>query len=787
MSGRIEDDRLLRGAGTFAADVRATATLELVIVRSARAHARVTVDASRARAMPGVVAVLTADDLTDVAPLPDFADWVHPVRAFPLARGVVRYVGAPVAAVVAESRYVGEDAAEQVEITYDELPVVASVDAALADDAPRLFEDWPDNRLVDARPTDAAVELTRQELARAEVVVGGRFAVGRQAAVPMEPRACFAEVRDDVLTLSMSTQVPHMVRTVLARVLPVREARIRVIAADVGGSFGAKSHTYPEEILACWFALRQRRPVRFVEDRAEHFVATSHARDTTVELEAAADADGRVLALRGEIVQDVGSGEIFPGGFNPAFNAWGSLTGPYRIRAQAVGVTCAVTNKTPSGAYRGFGMPEASFAMERLLDRLAARLGLAPAEIRRRNLLRPDDIPFVTPTGLVLDAGSHREAFERAIELGDRIARAARGEHGRAGSRRVGVGCSAYIEGTGGSDFGTTGFWADQDTVRLRFDPDGSLTVGSGVSTTGQGVPTMLATLAAQTLRVPRDAIHVVIGDTARAPHGLGGWGSRSTGVAGGALLRAAAEVCAKGRRIAAHLLTVAPEEVELGDDGFVHADSTRRVDWATVASTALVRVVDLPPGEEPGLEARATWRAPGIDQEPGPDGLMNACPTYANGSQAAVVEVDVETGRVRVLALVDVHDCGRVINPQIVEGLVHGGAAQGIAGALLEELRYTPQGQPLATTLATYAIPTANEVPPITVGHIETPSATMPFGAKGAGEAGVIGSAAAIAQAIEDALPELAAGSLATTPLGPAVIQRALAQVRVDAQPIAR
>lgn len=769
--GRIEDDRLLTGTGTYAADIRSPHVLEMAVVRSFAAHARVTVDTSRARNTPGVAAAIMADDLVGLVPVPDFVEWAQPVRLFPLARGIVRYVGSPVAAVVADGRYEAEDAAELVEIGYEDLPAVAGFREALAEGAPLLFEDWPDNRVAHTQPTHASIERTRDAFSSAHRIIGCTTSMGRHTAVPLEPRACLAEFRDGRLTLWTATQIPHIARTLLAMVLPIREADVRVVAPDVGGGFGVKAQVYPEELLVCWLTMRLGRPVRFVEDRAEHLVATAHARDTTLDLEAAVDAEGHLLAIRGEIEQDVGSGEIFPIGFNPAYVAWGSITGPYRVQAQAVGVTCVVTNKTPSGAYRGFGIPEATFAMERLADAAAGELMLDPVEIRRRNLLEPAEIPFVTPSGAVLDPGSHRAAFDRVVEIGRGLADAAVVEEGE----RVGVGFSSYVEGTGASYYGNTGYWADHEGIALRFEPDGGVTVSAGVTTTGQGVPTMLATLAAETLCLPRDAIRVVLGDTAHTPYGLGGFASRSTGVAGGAMLRASEGLLEKGRRIAAHLLEVAPDDVDLTVQGFQVVGTDRSVTWADVARTAHVRVVDMPPGEDPGLEAMATWRTPGIDHAPQGDGSMNACPAYANGSQAVVVAVDEETGGVRLLTIAEVHDCGHVINPQIVAGQVHGGIAQGVAGAILEDLPYTAEGQPLATTFMDYLLPSAKEIPPIHLEHMETPSPTMPFGAKGAGEAGVIGTAGAIAQAIEAAVPELGSGSLVSTPFRYAALRSAI------------
>jgi len=576
-------------------------------------------------------------------------------------------------------------------------------------------------------------------------------------------------------------------RTVIPHVLPIAESRVRVIAPDVGGGFGCKWHLYPEEFLVCWLAMRLGRPVRWIEDRAEHLVATCHARDTVYELEAATDERGSIHAVRGRILQDVGSAEIYPVGFGPSFTGLGGLTGPYRIPRVDVEVVAVVTNKTPSGAYRGYGLPEAQFAMERLVDRSARAAGVDPMELRREMLVRNDQLPYTSASGAELDSGSFAEAFDDVVVRGRLALSRARARYGGDPSAAIGFAVSNFVEGTAATGFGDTGQWCSQDSVSIRVEPDGSVTVSSGVTTTGQGVPTMLATLAADALGVPIERVRVVIGDTDVAPYGLGGWASRSTVVASGAMLRAAGIVRDKALRIAAHLLEAAPEDITLEDGSFYPAGSPdRSVGWKQVATTALVRTFDLPPGEDPGLGATVMYVPPGVDHVPRDDGRMNACATYANGSVAAVVKVDAEAGAVEVLEYLASHDCGTLINPVVVEGQIHGGVAQGIGGALLEDISYDANGTPLVVSFMDYLLPSATDVPPISVTHFESPSPNTALGVKGVGEAGVVGAATVIAAAIEDALGDPQVEEIAETPITPASLWRRVSKVKPTGRAIA-
>jgi aerobic carbon-monoxide dehydrogenase large subunit len=766
-----EDQRLVAGRHGYVADLALPGMAEVAIVRSTVPHARLaSVDTGPAREAPGVLAAVTAADLTGLSPVPDYFDWARPVGMFALCRDTVRYVGAPVAAVVAEDRYLAEDAAELVGVGYFELPLVLTLDQALAQDAPLLYPGWPDNKMIDIPAASPQVDAA---FAGADLVVSGSYVTQRHTAVPMEPRATVADYAGGRLTVWSTTQFPHIYRAILATVLQRPEGEIRVLSPDLGGGFGAKAEIYPEELLVPWLAIRLRRPVRYVEDRIEHLLAASHSRDMVVDLQAAVSAAGEITALRGAVTQDLGSEEIYPPGFAMALTAAGSITGPYRIPLQAVAVAAVVTNKSPAGAYRGFGLGEAVFAMERLIDKIARQTGRDPVALRRQLMLRPDDLPHVTPTGAVIDSGSHLQAFDRAVVLGLQEVQRAR-ETAQDGRIRVGVGFANYVEGVVPSYFGTTGRFTSQDSCSVQVGVDGLITVRSSLQAMGQGTASMITALAAEAFGVEPDQVAVITGDTDLTPHGLGSWGSRSTGVFGGACLEAADTLTSKGRRIAAGVLEADPHDVEFSGGRFrIAGTADGGLGWADVASIAYEHTYRLPPEVAPGLETTAFYLPPGVDDFPKRDGTMNACATYTNSAHAAVVSVDTRTGLVRMLRYCVVHDCGTVINPALVEGQVQGGVAQGIGGALLEELRYDGNGQPVTVTLADYLLPTAADIPPISVEHIESPAPGMAFGAKGCGEAGVAGPAAAIAAAIEDALGDLAVTEFTATPFTPAEVLR--------------
>ena len=766
---RVEDDRLLSGTGRFVADVSLPGMLEAAFYRSPLPHALIEgVDAREAMQIRGVEGVFTAADMTEVAPFPDFDKYARPVRIFAMARDKVRYVGAPIAVVVAPDRYEAEDARDLLVVDLEPLDPVASVDDALAAGAPLLYPEWPDNVVIDfpvANP-EAIAEFDGR------MTISGRYEVGRHAGVPMETRGVVAEFREGRLTVWTSTQFPHIARTMLSYCLPLDETDIRVIVPDVGGGFGVKAEFYVEEVTIAWLAMKLGRPVRWIEDRREHLVATCHARDLVLDLEAAVDDEGRFHAVRGMAIQDLGAAEMYPYGFSPAFTAIGHITGPYRIPHQSVGLLVVATNKTPCGAYRGFGIPEATFAIERLMDKVATQLGLDRHEIRRRNLIGPDDIPYTTSAGAVVDSGSHREAFEETVRLTSERLERWREKLGADPRVRVGSGVINYIEGVTPTYFMTSGHWTSFDSCTIRVNPDGTVVVAVGVSTSGQGLESMLTTLAAEALGVRRDQVRVVMGDTDRTPYGLGSWGSRSTNVASGAL------------RIASDLLLGQGDPDRRPPHGsaprghrslrrFVHGEGQSRpsVTWQQVATAANIRTLDLPEGVDPGPGGDDHLRPAGNRTHTGRVRAGQCSRHLHQRLHAAIVSVDIGTGQVRVLEYIVAHDCGTVINPQIVRGQVVGGIAQGIGGALLEKLHYDEWANPLSTSFLDYHLPTTTEIPNMVVLHFESPAPEMPWGAKGAGEAGIIGPAPAIAAAVEEAMSDFGIAEITRTPITPTYV----------------
>ncbi|MEU8797666.1 xanthine dehydrogenase family protein molybdopterin-binding subunit [Spirillospora sp. NPDC048819] len=706
---------LLAGTAQYAADLRRDGEVHVRLVRSPVAHARITgIDVSEAAAHPGVVAVLTADDLPDVRipirlPLfetPEANRFLQP----PLAREVVRYVGEPIAAVVATDPYLAEDAAELVDIDLDELPPVTGIADA---EAAEPIHPAAGTNVVGTVPlrhgdVDAA-------FAAADIVVRERFRMHRHTAVPMETRGLLAEVDEitDRLTLWGGAKVKHSVRQALAGMLGIDAERIRVAEVNVGGGFGVRGETYPEDFLVAFLALRLRRPVKWVEDRAEHFVATNHAREQEHELEIAATADGRLLAFRDRAVADHG-GYVRSQGILPELLPAQQIAGPYRWEAFAVEATGVITNRTPVGTYRGPGMTEVTFVRERLLDMLAARVGADPAELRRRNLIPPEAMPFTfamdegsAVPGLTYESGDYPAALDALLDAAGYDGLRREVAERRAGGECAGIGLAAYIE------IGAIGPFEE---ARVVPDRAGGFTVHVATGSLGQGAETVFAQIVADALRVRVEDVRVDFSDTDEIPMGFGAFASRSTPIAGNAALLAARDLRAK----AAEALGADPDDVEFGA-GLVRAGGA-----------------SLPVGKVG--EGRARFDKPH--------------PTFSFGGALSLVTVDRATGRVRVQRHVVMHDVGRAVNPALVRGQLAGAASQGIGGALLEELLYDAQGQPLSTTFGDYRMPTASELPEIEVVVVEhRPPESNPLGAKGAGEAGMVATPAAVANAVADAL----------------------------------
>ena len=736
---RREDRRLLTGRGRYVDDVRLPHLCHAAIVRSPHAHARIVgVDARRATALPGVLAVLTIADLPEcAAAVPSlvtstrFRPYVQPAIAGPK----VRHAGEAVAVVVADDVYRAADAAEVVDVRYAVLPAVATVEAALAKGAARVFDEWPDNV---AGPSAGAVGDVTRGFAQAHVVVEARLSVPRVAAMPIEPRGVVAQpdAPDGRLTVWASTQMPFAVRAAVAAALDLAEEQVRVIAPDVGGGFGAKGHVYPEDVLIPAVARRLGRAVKWIETRREHFLATAPDRDQHHQLRLGVASDGAIAAIETTFTRDGGAYPVL--GDVITLNTINHLPGPYRVAHLKGSAVNVVTHKTFTGAYRGAGRPEVAYVLDRLLDRAARRLGMDPAELRRRNLIRFDEMPYTTGLRyrdgipIVYDPADYPAAFDRLLaRFGYDEWRAAQ-KGRRASPRPIGIGLSAYLEGTGIGPF---------EGADVRIDPSGMVYLQIGVSSQGQSHETTLAQVCAAELGVDTERVVVVGGDTAVLGYGNGTIASRVAAVAGPAVARTSREVARKARLVAGELLECAPTDVVFADGrAHVAGMAGRSIELGELARGSLRSPTLLLEGA-PGLHACAFFRPETV--------------TWAFGAHACALEVDVETGAVRLLRYAAVHDCGRPLNPMVVEGQLHGGIVQGIGAALGEELIYDGGGQLLTGSLMDYGVPKADEVPPLDVVALDFPSTRNEMGIKGVGESGIISPVPAIANAVEDALAD--------------------------------
>jgi aerobic carbon-monoxide dehydrogenase large subunit len=742
---RQEDPRLVTGNGRYVTDLALPGTLHVAVLRSVHAHARIAgIDAKAAGRSPGVVAVLAADDVRDLAPLPVLANPPGQRQTgFPvLPADKVLYVGQPLAAIVADTRYAAEDALEAVQVDYEPLPAVVDVEQATTPGAPRLYDAWPDNV---AAARDIGTGDPDAVFPTAHAVVEAAFRMPRQTAAPMEGRAACARFDADTgeLTLWASSQAPHSLRTALAGVLGLDEERIRVIVPDVGGGFGVKLHHYPEEVLVCVAAMRLGRPVKWVETRAEHFAATVHAREQRVHARAAFDARGTLLALTVHVRGDVGA-HLHTKGGGPIFIAGAVLPNVYAVRHFRARLEAVVTNKVPFGAYRAFGMQQGAFVTERLMDIAAHRLGLDPTEIRRRNYVPPDAFPYKSAANLTYDSGDYPRALDEALRLADYPGLRDMQRRARAEGRLVGIGIANYVELTGMGPSRLMAAMGNRqggyESAVVRIEPSGRATVACGIVEIGQGIRSALAQVAADVLTLRYDQVTVVLGDTARAPYSSYGTADSRGSVAGGAaVLTAARAMRAQLTKLAARLLEASEADVEIADGACrVRGAPGRALTFAALAQEAL-RGQSLPAGVDPELETRFTYH---------PENW-----TFPYGVHVAAVEVSRDTGAVSLLGYWVAHDCGTVLNPLLVDGQLHGGLAQGIGGALSEELVYDDAGQLLSRTFMDYAIPTAESMPPLEIGHLETPSPHTPGGMKGMAEGGTIGAPATIANAVADAL----------------------------------
>ena len=744
---RREDRRLLTGTGRYVSDIALPRMLHVAFVRSVHAHATIrAIDVAVVLATPGVVAVITGDDpeiakhrIRARSALTTYVETDQPVLAWPR----VRHVGEAIAAVVATDPYAAADAAERVVVDYAPLPTVVDAVAASAAGAPLVHDEVPGNVFLARRFEGGDVDGA---LARAAVVIERTFRTNRQSAAPMETRGGVADwnAADRKLTLWSGTQIPHLARHLLGQILDLQESRVRVVAPDVGGGFGMKTILYPEDVCLCVLARRLGRPVKWIERRSESFQASVHARDHAYTVRAGFDADGRVIAMDVRIACNAGAYSVTPwtAGIE-ALMAGGLLTGPYKLANYRCEVAAVATHTAPAGPYRGVARPATTFVMERVLDLGARQLGLDPVDVRRINLVGPADLPYTSATRLVHDSPTYPRCLEAVVDTIGYAGFRAEQARLRAEGRSIGIGFAVYNELTGLGQAASAGprmpFRTGHEGASVRVDPSGSVTVLAGVTSQGQGLETTLAQLAASELGVTVDDVTVVFGDTDATPFGLGAFASRQAVIGGGAVARAAGAVREKVVRIAAHLLEAAAEDLDVADGRVsVKGSPSRGVALIEVARVALLETHRLPPDTEPGLEATRYY-----------DPIRG---TFAAGAQAAVVEVDRATGEIAIRRFVCVEDTGRIINPLIVEGQVHGAIAQGIAGALHEHVIYDETGQLLTGTLMDYAVPKASMLPPFETAHIEEPAANL-LGVRGVGEGGTLGPVAALANAVADAL----------------------------------
>jgi carbon-monoxide dehydrogenase large subunit len=745
---RLEDPRLIQGFGRYSDDVNLPRQAYAVVVRSPHAHARIrSMDTSAARGAPGVLAVLTGADwaAAGLGDMPTDKSRKRrdgsPAIATPrpaLIRDRVRHVGDPFALVVAETQEQAVDAAELVAVDYEPLPALAATAEVTRPGAPAVWEAAPDNvafvweagnRDAVARGFAGAAHVTRLE-----------FVVTRVAAAPLEPRAAVGEWdrRAGRYTLHTGIQAPHGLRQLLAdQVFRIPQSHMRVITGEVGGSFGMRSGAYPEHALVLWAAKRLGRPVKWTSDRREGFVTDEHGRDNVSTAELALDAQGKFLALRVAITLNIGA-YITPRSAGPGTNNVGGLAGTYTTPAIHVQTTGVFSNTTPTGPYRGAGRPEATYAIERIIDVAAHELGIDPIELRRRNLIPSSAMPFKTGLLFTYDCGDFARGMEMALKLADRSGFEKRRVEARQRGKLRGLGIANPIEVAGGPYTAM-----NPDTAELRVNPDGSVSLFAGSTSMGQGNETAFAQIICDRLGVPPERIQVFWGDSDALGAGRGNGGSGALTVGGSAVTRATEKVIERGRKIAAKLLEAAPEDIIHNRDGkFTVTGTDRGVTFANVARAAYVPR-QLPPGMEPGFSEEAAFTPPSV--------------TFPNGSQICEVEIDEDTGVVQIVRHSVVDDVGKMVNPMLVKGQIHGGVVQGLGQGLYEELTYDAStGQLLAGSFMDYAMPRADDMPTFDVDAHEVPTLVNPLGAKGVGEAGTVGALPALLNAVNDALAPL-------------------------------
>ena len=764
---RKEDGRHLAGAAQFIADIRLPGLQDVAFVRSQVAHGAlrgVTKPAGADGARVFTFADLGNVNVLPAGPeMPSFKLGPYP----PLGLDKVRYAGQTIAACVAPTRALAEDIADQVVVEIDELPAVVDCVAAMQAGAPKLFDHWADNAFI----TSTISEGDIARAAAAPIRLRRKFRMNRQATVSLEGRGCVAywDKRLEELVVYLSTQGAHVMRIGIAQSLGLPEHKVRVIAPDVGGGFGGKNRLMPEEVAVAALAIKLGHPVRWIEDRREHLLASVHCRDHTYDLTISAEKDGTLIGIEGDVYVDAGAYALWPtGAFMETSMAARNLPGPYRMKALKISTWTVATNKAPMGPYRGVARPGACFAIERLVDEVARELGRDPFDLRRQNIVTKAELPYTTVGGMTFDTGDYVRSMDMARELIAEKAVRARQAQSETDGRAIGIGFAFYSEQSGHGAVE----WQKRrgrlipgyESCNARMNSDGSVHIAVGTQCFGQGHDTVYAQIAAHELGIDPAAVSVRYGDTATTPMGFGSFGSRSIVFGGGAVARASKQLADKIRRIGAHLMQADPASVRI-EKGAVHGPSGS-VPIAEVARAANVRQEMLPAGMDPLLETTATY-------EPRDSGGV-----FSYGTHAAVVAVDPETGVVEILDYAIAEDCGTVINPMIVDAQVQGGIAQGIGTALYEEIPFSAEGQPLATTFADYHVPGALEVPTVKVGHLMHPAEGTEYGVKGVGEGGAIAPPAVLGNAIADAFRAIRA-QVNETPMTPRRVSDAVAAAR--------
>lgn len=759
---RTEDPRLIQGIGHYVDDIRLPDTLHVAVLRSPYAHAEIaSIDVSAAKALPGVVAVVTGADVAEaVGPVPCASEMpgLNVPRHTILATGRVYFAGHPVAAVVATDKYIARDAIDLIEADYSPIEPVLDVEAAAQPGSPVIHEEFGTNIAFVHKFESGDLESAFNN---ADRVITQKLVHQRLLPVPMEPRGVLARYQpgEHELTIWSSTQVPHILRTQLAFMLGLPENRVRVIAPEVGGGFGCKLNVYAEEALAGYLSMKLCKPVKWIESRRENLQSTIHGRGQQGEVQLAVKNDGTFLGLRYNVLVDIGSYHQL---FTPTIPTLTGLmlSGCYRIPAICMSMQGVFTNKMATDAYRGAGRPEATYLIERIVSLAAAELGIDPVEIRKKNFPQPEEFPFATATGLMYDSGNYQAALAKALEMAGYDKLREEQKAARANGRYIGIGVSTYVEicAIGPSASMPAGGW---ESATVRIDPTCKVTVLTGASPHGQGQETSFAQIAADYLGVKMDDVVVIHGDTAIVQYGIGTFGSRATAVGGTAMVNAIGKLIEKAKKFAAVMLGAGDGEVTF-EDGKFTAPGGKSVTIQEVALSAHVAKA-LPAGEEPGLVATSFFEPPNF--------------TFPFGTHIAVVEVDRESGEVKILRYIAVDDCGNVINPLLVDGQVHGGITQGLSQALFEEAVYDDGGQLITGSLMDYVVPKAHQVPHFECGRTETPTNVNPMGIKGVGEAGTIGSTPAIANAVIDALSPFGVKH-ADLPLKPEKLWRLMNQV---------